>query len=355
MLTTDASRQQATIVVAGVDTHKDTHHAAVLDLAGRAWGSREFPTTPTGYRELLTWVASFGVIDKIGIELTGSYGAALTRYLVTAGVEVVEVNTTDKATRARRGKDDAIDAHAAAQKVLSGMAEATPKDTTGASEAIRQLTAARDLAIKQRTQTMNQLRALIVTADQDLRENLRNLTRARLLNTLRSLRPNHTRLADPLQATKVTLRRLAWRVHYLDAEINDADTELETLVAATAPTLLARPGIGTHSAARFIITAADNAGRIHSSAAFARLCGTAPIPVSSGKTHRMRLHRGGDRRANSALHLTVIRRIRTDPATRAYITKKNAHNRSKKDAIRCLKRYLAREVFNALKADLILS
>ncbi len=355
MLTIDTSSRQSTIVVAGVDTHKHTHYAAVLDLTGRVLGSMEFPAIGAGYQALLDWVAGFGVIDRVGVELTGSYGAGLTRHLSAAGVQVVEVNTTDKVTRARRGKDDAIDAVAAAQKVLSGMATATPKSTTGASEAIRQLTASRDLAVRQRTQTMNQIHALIVTADETLRAQLRTLTRAKLLATLRAFRPDRTRLAEPAQAAKLTLRRLAERIRHLDEEIAAADTDLALLVEATAPTLLQRPGIGVHSAARFIITAADNAHRIRSSAAFARLCGTAPIPASSRQTHRMRLHRGGNRQANRALHMVIVGRLRHHPETRAYLNKKLTEGKSKKDAIRALKRYLAREIFHALKTDLVLT
>jgi transposase len=341
--------------VAGVDTHKDTHHVAVLDLAGRILGSRQFPATRPGYQDLLDFVASHGVIEKIGIELTGSYGAGLTRHLTAAGVAVVEVNTTDKATRARRGKDDAIDAVAAAQKALSGMATATPKDTTGATEAIRLLTAVRDLAVKQRTQAMNQVHAHIVIAPDQLREQLRGLSRAVLLRTLRGLRPDRTQLTDPVHAAKRALKALAERIRLLDEEITTADTDLKTLVETTASTLLARPGIGVHTAARILITTANNANRIRNSAAFARLCGAAPVPVSSGKTHRMRLHRGGDRQANRALHMIIIGRIKNDQRTKDYINKKLAEGHSKRDAIRALKRYLCREVFTALKTDLILT
>lgn len=355
MLISETNISQGHIVVAGVDTHKDTHHAAVLDLTGRILGSQEFPATPSGYRQLLEWVASHGVIETIGIELTGSYGAALTRHLTDAGVMVVEVNTTDKATRARRGKDDATDAAAAAQKVLAGMATATPKDTTGPAEAIRQLTMIRDLAVKQRTQAMNQIHALIVTADDELRESLRGLTRAKLLARLRGLRPERTRLTDPLHAAKLSLKRLAARIQHLDEEITDTDKDLTALVAETAPRLLGTPGIGIHTAAQFIITAADNAGRIRSDAAFARLCGAAPIPVSSGKTNRMRLHRGGDRQANRALHMIIIGRMKNDPRTKTYIAQKLAQGHSKRDAIRALKRFVAREVFNTLRTDLVLT
>ena len=168
-------------------------------------------------------------------------------------------------------------------------------------------------------------------------------------------RPDLARLGRPTQAAKRALKRLAERIRQLNQEIKDADKELKTLVKQTAPTLLATPGIGVHTAARFLITASNNAGRIRDSSAFARLCGAAPVPVSSGKTHRMRLHRGGDRQANRALHMIIIGRIKNDHRTQAYLAKKLAEGHSKKDAIRALKRYLCREVFAVLKTDLILT
>lgn len=352
MVVPASPQRQATIVVAGVDTHKDSHHVAVLDLTGRVLGSRGFPTSAAGYGMLLDFVAGFGLIDRVGVELTGSYGAALTRHLIGAGVSVVEVNTTDKATRARRGKDDVIDAVAAGQKVLSGMAIGVPKDTTGISEAIRILTVVRDQAVKQRTQSWNLLKALIVTAPDELRQQLRKLTPARLLTATRNLTADTGRMHDPGQASRQGLRRVAERITAIDQEIRDADRELAALVAQAAPTLLNRPGIGVHTAARFVITAASNIDRIRSDAAFARICGAAPIPVSSGKTHRMRLHRGGDRLANRALHMIIVGRLKNDPKTQAYIAKKLANGHSKRDAIRALKRYVAREVYYALKTDL---
>lgn len=352
MVVPASPQRQATIVVAGVDTHKDSHHVAVLDLTGRVLGSRGFPTSAAGYGMLLDFVAGFGLIDRVGVELTGSYGAALTRHLIGAGVSVVEVNTTDKATRARRGKDDVIDAVAAGQKVLSGMAIGVPKDTTGISEAIRILTVVRDQAVKQRTQSWNLLKALIVTAPDELRQQLRKLTPARLLRATRDLTPDPERMHDPGEASRQGLRRAAERITAIDSEIRDADRELAALVAQAAPTLLNRPGIGVHTAARFIITAASNIDRIPSDAAFARICGAAPIPVSSGQTHRMRLHRGGDRLANRALHMIIVGRLKNDPKTKAYIAKKLANGHSKRDAIRALKRYVAREVYYALKTDL---
>lgn len=352
MLTREPAQAQATIVVVGVDTHKDTHHGAVLDLNGQVLGDQEFPVTTAGYRQLLDWAAGFGVVDKFGIELTGSYGAGLTRFLTGAGVTVLEVNSTDRATRARLGKDDRIDAISAAQKVLSGMATALPKDTTAVTEAIRVLKLARDSAVKSRTIAVNQLKDLRVTAPAELRESLDGLTLPQLANKAAAFRPDQPRIAEPVQAVKTAMKRLAERVLALDVEIKDGEKDIVVLVEATAPTLLARPGIGPHTAAQFLITIGPNINRIRSDAAFARICGAAPVPVSSGKTNRMRLHKGGDRQANSALHLIIIGRFKNHAPTQAYRDKKLAQGHSKRDVIRALKRYVAREIFKILKTDL---
>jgi transposase len=351
MLLNEDQTRQATIVVAGIDTHRSTHHAAVLDLQGRLLGEHEFPVTTTGYRSLLDWVAGHGVVDRVGVELTGSYGAGLTRFLTGAGISVVEVNTTDRATRAKRGKTDVIDAIAAAQKVLTGMAESTPKNTTATVESIRILTMVRDSAVKNRTQALNQLKDLRITAPAVLRETLDPMSLPRLAKTAAAFRPDPTRVADPIHATKMGMKRLGERIRDLDEEIKAADNNLATLVGAIAPTLIAANGIGPHTAARLIITAGGNPDRIHSSAAFTRLCGAAPIPVASGKTHRMRLHRGGDRQANRALHMIVIGRMKNHAPTQAFVQRKLAEGKSKRDAIRALKKYVAREVFTALKTD----
>jgi transposase len=354
MLASTATTATDVIVIGGVDTHADTHHAAVIDIHGRHLADQAFPATVDGYQQLLDWVAGHGVIDMIGVELTSSYGAGLTRYLTAAGVTVREVNTTDKATRARRGKTDQADAYAAAEKTLAGMATAIPKDTTGNSEAIRVLTLARDSAVTSRTKTWNQLRALLVTAPAALRDQLRHLTPAKLRTTITALTIPED--ADTVtRATITALHRLATRITTLDAEIRAADTDLTTLVTVTAPTLASRPGIGTHTAARLLICVADNGSRIHSEAALAALTGVCPIPASSGKTTRMRLNRGGDRKANSALHMIAVGRLRHDPTTRAYRDKTHARGHSTRDAIRSLKRAIAREVYNALKTDRIIT
>jgi len=341
-------------VVVGVDSHKNTHQAAVLDMNGALLGNEQFPASSAGYKELEAWLATLGEIDRVGIECTGSYAAGLTRFLRERDVPVIEVNATHRAVRARRGKDDPIDAEMAARKVLSGEARALAKDTTGAIESIRLLKVARESAIKARKVALVQIRDVLITAPAELREHIEAAGGPRhRLNRAAALRPDTGHLDDPLQAAKIALRTLARRVKVLDEEIAEIDAHLEPLVAKCAPALLECRGIGTQHAAQLLVTAGQNIGRLSSDAAFARLCGVAPIPVSSGNTHRMRLHRGGDRRANMTLHMIAVARLRLDPATKIYMERRRAEGLSKRDIIRCLKRFIAREVFQALKRDLL--
>jgi len=335
-------------VTGGVDTHGQTHHAAVLDHLGRQLGDREFPTTPSGYRSLLDWVASHDQLERVGVEGTGTYGAALARQLHAAGVQVVEVDRPDRKARRVQGKSDPLDAYSAARSALAGTATGTPKTRDGRVEAIRALRVARSSAVKARSQTTNQLKSLLVTAPQQLREQLRVLTTTTLISTCARLRPAGD-IADPEHATKIALRRLARRHQYLSEEISEADAELRVLVTAAAPRLIALPGVGPEVAGQLLITLGDNPDRLHSEAAFAHLCGVAPIPASSGRTHRHRLNRGGDRPANKALYVVVLGRLRYDPRTRAYAAHRTTEGLSKPEIIRCLKRYVARELYNALQ------
>jgi transposase len=268
-------------VTGGVDTHGQTHHAAVVDALGRQLADRQFPTTPRGYRALLSWLVGFGQLVRVGVEGTGAYGAALSRFLRSEGVEVVEVDRPDRKTRRAQGKSDPVDAYAAALAALSGRAAGIPKSRDGQVEAIRALRVTRRSAVKARTQAINQLRALSLTGPAELREQLRDLSTSRLIDTCARMRPTAD-LADPVQATKAALRRLARRYQQLTQEIRELDAELAPLVTATAPELLALPGIGIEVAGQLLVTAGDNPDRLHSEAAFAHLCGVAPIPASSG-------------------------------------------------------------------------
>jgi transposase len=336
-------------VTVGVDTHSDSHHAAVIDAVGRPLADRGFPTTPAGYRQLLAWAGGHGEISAFGIEGTGAYGAGLTRHLRAAGQAVIEVDRPDRTTRRQQGKSDPVDAYAAAAAVLSGRAVGTPKTRDGRVEAIRTLRVARRSAIKARTQAINQLKAVVLTGPADLRVTLTRSSTAELLTACRRLRA--TGAGDPvLTATKTTLRHLARRIAALTEEIDDLDRDLRPLVAATAPDLLALHGVGTEVAAQLLVTAGDNPDRLHSEAAFAQLCGVAPLPASSGRTHRHRLNRGGDRQANHALHVIALTRLRSHPPTTAYAARRRAQGLSNREIIRCLKRYIAREIHHVLTA-----
>ncbi|MGV9193144.1 IS110 family transposase [Microbacterium sp. MC2] len=351
-MSSNARATQAVFVIGGIDAHADTHHVVALDANGKMLGDHPFPASSRGYRDALDWLAGFGVVDKVGIESTGSYAAGITRFFLAAGIDVVEVNQPHPHLRARRGKDDAIDAEAAARKALSGQATAVPKITTGVVESIRVLRLARESAVRSRTRTLVQLRSLLVTAPAKLREQLTERSAMVLVARCSGLRPDLSRLDEPLQATKRALRTLARRIQMLDEEIAEADTALKQLVERCAPTLISKLAIGPGHAAQLLITAGQNIDRLHSEAAFARLCGVAPIPVSSGKTHRMRLHRGGDRQANAALYMIAVCRMRYHQPTIDYVSRRLAEGLSKKDTIRCLKRFIAREVYHDLRIDL---
>lgn len=334
-------------IIGGVDTHGLTHHAAVIDSVGRHVTDQEFPATTGGYRDLLEWLRSHGTLTAVGVEGTGVYGAELTRVLTAAGVTVIDVDRPDRKTRRLKGKSDPIDAYAAATAVLAGRATGIPKNRNGVVEAIRVLRIARRSAVKIRTQTMNQIRSLLVSAPAPLREQVASLNRSDLIQTLARIRPGND-LSHPLTATRAALRRLARRHQSMDTEIAELDDEISPRVTQAAPALLKLFGVGPETAGQLLTTAGDNPERMRSESAFAHLTGTAPIPASSGRTHRHRLNRGGDRAANNALHTIVLVRMRFDQRTRAYVTRRTTQGLSKKDIIRCLKRYVAREIYHAL-------
>jgi transposase len=347
---TSMARDRTRVVVGGVDTHGHTHHAAVIDEVGRELDDREFPASPAGYRALAAWLIDHGELDRVGVEGTGTYGAALTRYLQAGGLTVVEVDRPDRKSRRAHGKSDPLDAYAAARAALSGSAAVVPKLRDGRVEAIRVLRLARSSAIKARSQATNQIKALIVTGPAELREQLRHLRTPIIIATCARLRPGQ-QLGDPEQATKTALRRLARRHQQLSEEIADADQELDQLVREVAPDLLELPGVGPEVAGQLLTSAGDNPDRITSEAAFAHLCGAAPVPASSGRVHRHRLNRGGDRGANNALYVVVLNRLRWDPRSRAYAERRTHEGLSKREIIRCLKRYVAREIYNVLSSS----
>lgn len=335
-------------VTGGVDTHKDTHTAVVLDAHGRLLGHRQFPTIPTGYAGLLRWLRSHGELDKVGIEGTGAYGAGLAQHLRVAGVELVEIDRPDRKTRRWQGKSDPVDAEAAARAAQTGRAIGVPKDRTGPVEALRVMRVARCSAIATRADTQTRMKSLIVTAPDQLRAQLRTLGDRQLIRHCAARRPDHTAAGDPATATVIALRALARRHQQLTVEIDQLDELIGPLVKAINPTLSALPGVGPDVAGQLLVTAGDNPQRLRSEAAFAMLCGVAPLPASSGRTTRYRLNRGGDRQANAALYRIVLCRLRWDPRTRAYSDRRTTQGMSKKEIIRCLKRYVAREIYTAL-------
>ncbi|MFE3476352.1 IS110 family transposase [Streptomyces bacillaris] len=334
-------------ITGGVDTHGLTHHAAVIDSVGRHLADREFPATIRGYRDLLEWMRAHGELVAVGVEGTGAYGAELARVLTAAGITVIDVDRPDRKMRRMKGRSDPIDAYAAATAVLAGRATGTPKSRDGVVEAVRVLRIARRSAVKARTQAMNQIRGLLVSAPAMLREQVAGLDRAVLIRTLARVRPGDD-LSRPLAATRASLRRLARRHQALDAEIAELDAEIGPLVQRAAPQLLELFKVGPETAGQLLASAGDNPERMRSEGAFAHLAGVAPIPASSGRTHRHRLNRGGDRAANNALHTIVLTRMRFDERTRAYAARRTKEGLNKKDIMRCLKRFVAREVYRAL-------
>jgi transposase len=334
-------------IIGGVDTHGQTHHAAVIDPLGRHLADREFPATTRGYGDLWDWMRSHGTVTAVGVEGSGAYGAGLARMLTAAGTAVIDVDRPDRRTRRMRGKSDAIDAYAAAEAVASGRAAGTPKSRDGVVEAVRVLRVARRSAVKARTQAMNQIRGLLVSAPALLREQVAGLGGAALVGVLARLRPGAD-LSGPAAATRSALRRLARRHQAMGAEVAELDAEIGPLVEQAAPRLLGLFGVGPQTAGQLLASAGDNPGRMRSEAAFAHLAGVAPVPASSGRTHRHRLNRGGDRAANNALHTIVLVRMRFDERTRAYVGRRTAEGLSKKEIMRCLKRFVAREVYRAL-------
>jgi transposase len=335
-------------ITGGVDTHADLHVAAALDRIGGLLGVREFPATVAGYARLLGWLRGFGDVALVGVEGTGSYGAGLARHLAAVGVRVVEVDRADRQDRRRQGKSDPLDAVSAARAAQSGRASGVPKGRDGAVEAIRALMVAKRSARHERTRAINQARALIVTGPDELRARLAGHAPAALVEAIAALRP---RPGDvPGYATRVALRELGRRAQFLDAQLERLDELTRPLVTARAPGLLSLYGVGPDTAALLLIAAGDHPERLRSESSWAHLCGAAPIPASSGKVSRHRLNRGGNREANHALWRIVITRLSSHPATRAYASRRSKEGLSKKEIIRCLKRYVAREVYHQLRA-----
>ncbi|MBS9536274.1 IS110 family transposase, partial [Mycobacterium sp. M1] len=302
-------------VVIGADTHLDTIHLAVLTETGKPVADAEFGTRPTDYYMAIAWAQSFGEVISAGVEGTGSYGAGFTRALQAAGIAVAEINRPDRAARRRRGKSDPLDAYAAARAALAGDGLAAPKDEQ--ATALKALLIARRGAVKARTAAINQIKSLLITAPADLRERYRRHTTTNLIKALSRCRPSAQ--ADPIAVAVLTAcKALAHRIEFLERQSDELTAALDAIVNSINPALRAAHGVGPDTAAQLLITAGTNTHRLRNEAAFAMLCGVAPIPASSGKTTRHRLSRGGDRAANNALYHIALVRWSNDPRTRDY-------------------------------------
>ena len=334
-----------TTVVIGADTHLDTIHLAALDAVGKPLADAEFRSCPRGYTAAIAWARKQGDVQLAGVEGTSSYGMGLTSALQEAGIAVVEVIRPDRSARRRKGKSDPLDAYAAARIALAGEGVAVPKDEH--TTALRALLTARRGAVKARTATINQIKSLLVTAPADLRERYREHNRTTLIRGLARCRPSAQTHPTAL-AVLTACKALAQRVEFLEAQDRDLTTQIDQLVTALNPGLRAARGVGPDTAAQLLVTAGGNPERLRSEASFAALCGTAPVPASSGKTKRHRLSRGGDRAANNALHRVALVRMSSEPRTRDYVQRQLTNGRSKMEILRLIKRALAREVFRLL-------
>jgi transposase len=336
-------------ITGGVDTHLDVHVVSALDELGTLLGVESFPTTPAGYRTTLRWLRSFGHVELVGVEGTGSYGAGLTRHLLGEGIPVVEVDRPNRQRRRKRGKSDPQDAITAARAAQSGDALGAAKTRNGSVEAIRVLRLVRMSARRNRNRTLNQMRSIVSTAPDQLREQFRGVTGHQLVKGAAKLRPGGRH--DVTSVTKLALRTLARRIIAIDEEMAEVEAILNPMVETAAPELVALVGVGAECASALLVAAGDNPERLRNEATFAHLCGAAPLDASSGKQERHRLNRGGDRQANAALWRIVMTRIVYDPRTKTYINRRMREGLTKTEAMRCLKRYVAREVFAHLPRE----
>lgn len=326
-------------VTGGVDTHKKSHHAVALNERGVVVGSREFAANQSGYTQMHVWYQSFGCVNRIGVEGCGTYGANLATHLKAQGEDVVEVTSVNKQLRRSAGKSDESDAEIVARHTQTGLFTVVPKDKGGKVEKVRVLRLVRRSATEAKVSAVNLLHALIVTSPEEVKDVLREKTTLQIVKTC-------------AEGDLNVLTNLAKRILVLDVEIKTLDKELAKITRSLAPKTLSLLGVGPDCAGQLLTTLGQNADRIYSEAAFAKLCGVAPIQASSGKTKRYRLNRGGDRQANRALHMICVVRMRYCEKTRAYIERRTAEGLSKKEIMRCLKRYIAREIFATLKEDL---
>jgi transposase len=334
-------------VIAGIDTHADTHHVAVITETGVHIADKEFLAVSSGYQKIIKFITGFGQVVAVGVEGTGSYGAELSRVLVKEGVQVLEVMRPNRQGRRLKGKSDPLDAYQAAESALAGRGTATPKARDGAVEALRVLRAEKSTAMRARVAVMNQVQSILISAPEPLRAKYRGLHCAAMMTALEKTRPAGD-LSEPSNATATALKRLALRYRALNQELALIEGELDAIVNIHAPMLRDLHAVGTDVASQLLVTVGDNPERIGTEAQFAALVGVAPIPASSGKTTRHRLSRGGDRQANKAIHHVALVRMTNDKRTKNYVARRRAEGKTTKEIMRCLKRYIAREIYNQL-------
>lgn len=337
-------------VIVGADTHKKFHVLTVITELGERLAFKYFDANAKGYDQALKWAKGYNTVLRAGIEATGSYGVGLAERFRKDGIAVFDVYRPDRQRRRRRGKNDVEDSFQAAEAALAYIRCATAKEKDGLLEAARLLEGAYEQAVRQRTAAMNLLRADITTLPPKMRERLESMCRSELLKTCASFRISKD--AGTGEGAKVALRLLAKRVLALDKEAAELEKQIGCHARKLAPKTLSLLGIGCHGAIRLLCTAGKNIERFKNDASFSMLCGVSPVCASSGDNIHLRLNRAGDRKANCVLHTMAINRIKHCEKTQAFIERKMNENKSKKDAIRALKRYLAREVYYALKADL---
>jgi transposase len=336
-------------LVIGVDTHKHTHTAAVVQaVSGAVVTQATVPATPAGYQQLLQLAGRHPGQRVWAIEGTGGYGAGLTRFLATHQEQVVELDRPKRAARRHGAKSDPLDAIRAAREALGRDQLAQPR-AAGHRAALSVRLTARRSAVQAATDAQRQLHALVVAAPDTLRERLRGLSTPRLVAACGRLRLRSAWDTETM-ATAASLRALARRIQLLNAEIADHSRAITTLVRAWHPELLTPTGVGPIVAA-VVLCAWSHPGRCRTDAAFAMLGGAAPIPASSGQTVRVRLNRSGDRHLNQALHLIVLTRLRYDPATRSYAQRRRAEGKTNREIQRCLVRYVARQLYRLLEAQ----
>jgi len=338
-------------IAVGVDTHKDFHVAAAKDALGRSLAHARFAANRAGYEQLLRWAQAQGELFGFGIEGAGSYGAGLARYLNSHGQTVIEVARPSRQHRTRHGKSDPSDANAAASAVLAGDALGTPKSADGHIEAMRMLQTTRASAVRAKSSAVVALQSLVVTAPDELRDQLIGLSPRAMVRVCAEL-STESSPTTPVDAAIAGLRMLARRYEYLEQEATLLGAQIAALVRLACPQLLELFGVGPEIAATVLVAVGDNANRLSSEAAFANVCGVAPRDASSGRQQRHRLNRGGNRQANRALHTLVVVRLRSHIPSRQYMARRLAEGKTKREVMRCLKRYVAREIYATIQHGL---